>query len=98
MSHGRNFTPKLIKDGWSGQTEDISWDFPTFKDGLKDDLDYAMMQQNFILKMIMSFDGSSLCQSKPKSLILDIIQGSIDLVITLMEKCNIFLPMFISPK
>ena len=51
------------------------WILSVIKDGVKDELDYGIMQQNFILKMIMSFEGSSLCQFKSKLLILDIIKA-----------------------
>ena len=51
------------------------WILSVIKDGLKDELDYAIMQQNFILKMVMSFEGSSLCEFKSRSLILDIVKA-----------------------
>ena len=51
------------------------WILSVIKDGLKDELDYAIMQQNFILKMIMSFEGSTLCEFKSRSLILDIVKA-----------------------
>ena len=57
------------------------WILSVIKDGLKDELDYAMMQQNFILKMIMSFKGSSLCQPKSGSLILDIVKVRIRYIV-----------------
>ena len=58
----------------TGHSLEQEWILSVIKDGLKDELDYAIMQQNFILKMILSFKGSSLCQSKAGSLILDIVK------------------------
>ena len=49
------------------------WILNVIHDGLRDELDFGILQQNFITKMLMSFHDSSLARTSAKSLILDII-------------------------
>ena len=49
------------------------WILNVIHDGLRDELDFGILQQNFIPKMLMSFHDSSLARSSAKSVILDII-------------------------
>ena len=48
------------------------WILSVINDGIKDELDYKILQQNYILKMILTFSESSL-GLQSRSLILDII-------------------------
>jgi nucleolar pre-ribosomal-associated protein 1 len=38
------------------------WIVTVLRDGLRDDLSYSLMQQNFVFKMVQSFHDSSLAQ------------------------------------
>lgn len=49
------------------------WILSVIKEGIKDELDYGILQQNFIPKMLMSYAQSSLASNQAKSLILDIV-------------------------
>ena len=51
------------------------WILGVIKDGLRDEFDCNILQQNFIPKMIQTFHESSLAKEATRSLILDIIKS-----------------------
>ena len=53
-------------------TTEQEWVLNVIARGIKDELDYSILQQNFIPKMLMSFYDCQLCKSSVSDLILDI--------------------------
>ena len=49
------------------------WILNVIRDGLRDELDFGILQQNFVPKMLMSYHDCSLSRTSAKSVILDII-------------------------